>query len=147
MDEATKKLLTDMTGEHTYDAHARAGNWVAIWVFVMLPAVVVGIAEAFLRGWDTVQATPALVGAAVCGAVWGGAWIRSFNLTRYRIASGAIECSTSWPRRSWKVWFEELESAVLEVSHRHWSLVLRQRSGGRKKVVLTRSMRVALGLP
>ncbi len=139
--------MTALTGEHTYERGARAGNWVAMWVFVMLPAVIVGVAEGYPRGWTTVQVTPALVCASVCGVLWGVVWIRSFNRTRYHVKDGAVECFTVWPRRSWKVWFEDVESVVFEASHGNWSLVLRLRTGGSRRIALTQSMRRALDLP
>ena len=139
-------VLRRLVGEHVYDRAARLGNWVAIWVFVFGAAVIAGCSEAYVRGWRDVRVTPLHLAASAVGLVAGGAWIRAFNLTRYRVDAEWIECTTAWPRRSWRVAISEVETAQLETSHGHWSLVLHLRAGGRRKVVFTKSMLEQLDL-
>lgn len=147
MDETARIIIAAIAGEHTYDRRARAGNWFAMWVFITGAGLIAGLTEGYSRGWEELQVTPILLTACAFGAFLGALWIRSFNLTRFRIDEAAVECVTAWPRRSWKVWLDDVESAGLEPSRgEHWVVVLRLRAGGRRKLVLTRSMRQALEL-
>jgi hypothetical protein len=141
-----RPLLTLLSGEHFYDRSARLGNWFALWVFVALPAVLVGIAVALLEGAKDIRLSPLLVLAAVMGAIAGAVWIITFNRTHYRVSDRAVERITVWPRRSWRVGVEDIENTVLEASHGHWILWLKLRGGLRRKIGLTRSMREKLSL-
>lgn len=147
MDEAELAAVERLRGVHAYDRGTRAGNWVAIWVFVALSLGVGGVAEAYLRGWQTIRLTPFLEVACGLAAVAGWAWIRAFNRTSYHVEDGSIQCVTAWPRRGWKLCVEEIETLQFEPSHGRWSLQLHLRGGARKRMVLTRSMTEALGLP
>ena len=145
MQDELRLLLNELGGEHTYDRGARLWNWFVIWVFLVLP-VVVGAFESLLRGWKTIQLTPLFWFASACSVTIGVFWIRAFNQTHYRIENGVIECLRGWPRKSWKVFVEDVETINIEPFHGNWVLVLKLRSGGRRRIVLTKSMRAALHL-
>lgn len=138
--------LADLRGEHTYDSKTRVGNYFSLRIFPWVGIILGGLTEAHYRGWLTLQLTIFL--SILCGifTIIGFVWIRSFNNTRYIFESGYIECVTIWPRRSWKVMIEEIETFRLDFNKGQWLLVLKLRLSGSKRVVLTKSMRHALYL-
>ena len=145
MDYRSLSLVKQLKGEHTRSLGDRCGNWFAIWVPLVLSVGLGGVAEAHLRGWETIRVTPFVGSVGVLALVASVPWIRSFNATRYLIKDGSISCLAPWPGKSWKVGTEDVEVAELEaVRGGHWVLVLRLREGGRKRIVLTKSMRECL---
>ena len=147
MDDAAGELWKTLDGEHRYDTRAKHGNWVVMWMPPVLSLAVAGGLEAHLRGWTLIRITPFLIGVCAAALVGTAIWVQSFNATHYRVDADSISCTPGWPRRAWRVWRAEVEDVILTQDHGHWILLLRVRSGaGRRRVVLTKSMRERLGL-
>jgi len=148
MEDESRRLLFRLRGAHSVDSRGRVWNWCAIWLFSVVPGLFVGLGEAYVRGWETFQFTPLTYSACVLSGVVGGAYIRAFNRSHYVVENTSVSRVATWPLYSWIIATHEIQHATLVPGRGpNWVLVLRLRKGWRKKIVLTKSMREALGFP